>query len=132
MAVHVERAHLQVDTSRWPLVQITCAGRASDAEWTGHLREIEQKVLGRREVFVQVIDQTRMVAPDPIQRAIIVRHQLQLEHRYREFCRGEAYVAGEDMQVVMSAVFCQARPAYPYVFVQTIDEAAQWARTRLP
>ena len=131
MTFRTASIHLQVDTSTWPVVRVTCVGRASDAEWTGHLREIEEKVLARREPFVQVIDQTRIVAPDPIQRAFIVRHQLQMEHRYKQFCRGEVYVAPPEMQVVMSAVFCQARPVYPYAFVENVDEATQWAKSRL-
>ena len=129
--LRTETIHLQVDTTAWPVVMLTCVGRATDAEWTGHLREIEEKVLARREPFVQVIDQTRIVAPDPIQRSLIVRHQIQMEHRYRQFCRGEVYVAPADMQIVISSVFCQARPPYPYIFVETMDEALQWARTHL-
>ena len=131
MAVRTDSIHLQVDTSAWPVVHVRCVGRASDAEWAGHLREIEEKVLARREPFVQVIDQTRIVAPDPIQRAIIVRHQLQMEHRYKQFCRGEVYVAPAEMQLVMSSVFCQARPVYPYAFVENLDEATRWAAERL-
>ena len=131
MPARAETIHLQVDTSKWPVVFLTCVGRASDAEWTGHLREIEEKVLARREPFVQVIDQTRIIAPDPIQRSMIVRHQIHMEHRYKQFCRGEVYVAPAEVQLVISSVFCQARPAYPYTFVETMDEALRWAKGQL-
>jgi hypothetical protein len=131
MPVRTEAIHLQVDTTAWPVVVLTCVGRASDAEWTGHLREIEEKVLARREPFVQVIDQTRIVAPDPIQRSLIVRHQIQMEHRYKQFCRGEVYVAPTEVQIVFSSVFCQARPPYPFTFAETMDEALRWAQAHL-
>jgi hypothetical protein len=131
MPVRTEAAHLQVDVSRWPVVQLTCVGRASDHQWAGHLREIEEKVLARREPFVHVIDQTRGELPDPVQRSLIVRHQLRMEPRYRAYCRGEVYVATPEMQQVMCTVFSQAKPPYPYTFVESLDEAARWAETRL-
>ena len=131
MPVRSEPVHLHVDVSRWPVVHLRCVGRASDREWTGHLREIEEKVLARREPFVHVVDQTRGERPDPLQRSLIVQHQLRMEPRYRDFCRGEVYVTTPEMHSVMSVVFSQARPPYPYTFVETIDEATRWAVGRL-
>jgi hypothetical protein len=131
MPVRTEAAHLQVDVSRWPVVQLKCVGRPSDHQWAGHLREIEEKVLSRREPFVHVIDQTRGELPDPVQRSLIVRHQLRMEPHYRAYCRGEVYVTTPEMQRLMCTVFSQARPPYPYAFVENLDEAARWVEVRL-
>jgi len=131
MPARTEAASLSVDFSRWPVVLLRYSGHATDGEWTGHLCEIEQRVLARREPFVHVIDQRRGRPVDPIQRALIVNHQVRMEDRYRRFCRGEVYVAPPEMRPVMAAVFSQARPAYPYAFVDTLDEAMSWAAERL-
>jgi hypothetical protein len=122
---------LSVDTTRWPIVFLTYSGSATDQEWAGHLREIEEKVLDRREPFVQIIDQTRGQLPDPFKRAIIVGHQLKMESRYRQYCLGEAYVANEDMRRGMAPVFCQARLPYPYTFADSLEEAMVWVKARL-
>jgi hypothetical protein len=120
-----------VDTSRWPLVVLTYSGHASDEQWAGHLREIEDKVLGRRQRFVQVIDQTRGEAPDRVQQAILVRHQLNLEIQYRRFCLSEVYVAPPEMRKVMDTVFLRTKPQYPYVYVDALADGLRLAQARL-
>ena len=131
MPLRRDDTHLSVDTSRWPIVVLTYRGSATDKEWAGHLREIEEKVLDRRERFVHVIDQSRGHVPDPFKRAIIVGHQLKMESRYRKYCLGEAYVAAPDMHRAMAPVFQQAKPPYPCAFVETFDEAMRWAKERI-
>jgi hypothetical protein len=122
---------LTVDTSHWPMVELTYSGTPSDSELTGHLREIEERVLARREPFVQVIDQREGSMPDAIQRALIAEHQRRMEDAYRDYCRGEVYIVSKETRQAMTAVFWLAPPPYPYAFVETTPEAVAWARQRL-
>jgi len=125
------RPTLFVDTSRWPLVVLTYAGQPTDEQLANHLKEIEENVLGRREPFVQVIDQTRGEQPDPIQRAMIADHQLKMDAAYRAYCIGEVYISTPAMRGAMVAVFWQAKPPYPYAFVEAVDDALRWAEARM-
>jgi hypothetical protein len=124
-------ATLLVDTHRWPLVVLTYAGAPSNALLEAHLREIEQKVLSRDEAFVQIIDQKKGVMPDAVQRSLIADHQEKMELKYAKYCLGEAYVVTPDLRAAMTAVFWLAKPPYPYVFVDTMDEALNWCHRHL-
>jgi len=125
------RPTLTVDTSRWPMVVLTYSGQPSDEQLAEHLREIEERVLSRHERFVQVIDQSRGQQPDPIQRAMIADHQRKMDAAYRDYCLGEVYIAPPAMRGAMVAVFWQAKPPYPYAFVEAVDEAVRWAESRM-
>jgi len=120
-----------VDVADWPLVLLTYAGSPSEAQLSAHLREIEEKVLARKQAFVQVIDQSHGEMPDALQRRLIVDHQTRMDAVYRRYCRGEVYVVAPKNRGAMIAVFWMAKPAYPYTFVDTLDEALSWARARL-
>ena len=122
---------LTVNTSHWPMVELIYSGTPSDSELTEHLREIEEKVLGRREPFVQIIDQREGSMPDAIQRALIAEHQRRMEDAYRSYCRGEVYIVSKQTRQAMTAVFWLAPPPYPYAFVDSAPEARTWARERL-
>ena len=123
---------LTVDTSAWPLVVLTYAGEPRPDEVRDHLREIEDAVLGREEPFVQVIDLSRAVRPQAQQRLAIAEHQTDNEERYQRFCLGESYVVPTaEIKGAMTGVFFAAKPSYPYRFVETLDEALDWARERL-
>jgi hypothetical protein len=124
-------ARLVVDMSRWPLVVLTHAGQPTDEQLAAHLDEIERTVLARRAPFVQVIDQSRGEMPSPQQRALIAAHQAKMDEFYARYCRGEAYVVAPAIRGAMVAVFWIAKPPYPYVFVDSLDEALEWARRAL-
>src|SRR2546428_368269 len=81
---------LTVDVARWPIVVLTYAGKPSLPQLANHLREIEEKVLSRRERFIQIIDQTQGEIPDAMQRALIAEHQSKMEGVYEQYCVGEA------------------------------------------
>lgn len=120
---------LTVDTSAWPLVVLTFAGDPSVEAVHAHLKEIEDEVLSRGERFVQVVDLSGAVRPNPAQRLAIADHQTQNEARYQELCLGEAYVVPTaELKGAMTGVFFAAKPTYEYVFVTTRDEALDWAR----
>ncbi|HEV8629991.1 MAG TPA: hypothetical protein VGV61_06710 [Thermoanaerobaculia bacterium] len=123
---------LSVDVSRWPLAILTYTGKPTNGELEAHLREVEEKVLGRHEPFVQIVDQRRGEMPDPVQRAMIADHQLRMEKEYAEYCLGEAYVVTPQIRGGMVAVFWRAAPPYPYAFVDTLAEAMAWVEERLP
>jgi hypothetical protein len=123
---------LAVNVARWPIVELTYSGTPSDAALADHLREIEEKVLGRRKPFVQIIDQREGSMPDAIQRALIADHQRRMEDAYRNYCRGEVYIVSKQTRQAMTAVFWLAPPPYPYTFVETAPEALAWAKERLP
>jgi hypothetical protein len=122
---------LTVDTSGWPMVELVYRGTPSDSALSEHLREIEEKVLARREPFVQIIDQREGTMPDAIQRALIAEHQRRMEDAYRDYCRGEVYIVSKQTRQAMTAVFWLAPPPYPYAFVETPPEAFAWARERM-
>jgi len=124
-------ATLTVDTSRWPLVLLTFSGKPTDQQVADHLKEIEERVLGRRERFVQIVDQRRGEPPDAVQRALIAEHQKEMEHVYRRCCLGEAYVVSPETQRAMVAVFWMAKPLYPYTFLESLGEAIEWAQQKL-
>ena len=126
-----EQAMLVVDTSRWPLVILTYSGRPTNEQLESHLREVEEKVLSRREHFVQVIDQSRGEMPDAVQRAQIAAHQERMENEYSTYCLGEAYVVTPQSRGAMVAIFWLAKPPYPYLFADGIAEAITWAKARL-
>src|SRR5262245_16396232 len=117
-----------VDVSGWPIVQLVYSGTPGDADLAAHLGEIEEKVLGRRQPFVHVIDQRRGTMPDAIQRALIADHQRRMEDAYRTYCRGEVYGVSKETRQAMTAVFWLAPPPYPYAFVDNLPEALDWAR----
>ena len=122
---------LRVDTSRWPLVVLTYAGSPTKEEMADHLREIEVEVLDRRMPFAQVVDQRNGRSPDAVQRAMIAAHQNQRSFAYASFCLGEAYVATRRMSRAMQGVFWLTKLPYPYVLVETLEEAIAWAKERL-
>lgn len=124
-------ARLTVDTSRWPLVVLTYEGQPTDDVLQAHLEEIEREVLARRQPFVQIVDQLRGERPNPVQRAIIARHQGRMAELYQRYCKGEAYVAGPELRSAMVAVFWREPPRYPYTFAASMDQALAWARERL-
>lgn len=124
-------ATLRVDTSRWPLVMLTYAGAPTKQQMAEHLREIETNVLDRRRHFAQVIDQRHGQSPDAAQRALIAAHQNQYNCAYASYCLGEAYVAPKSTRIAMQGVFWQATLPYPYVFVETLEDAVAWAEERL-
>ena len=124
-------AALGVDASRWPLVVLTYAGAPTKQQLAEHLREIEQNVLERRRPFAQVVDQRTGQSPDAAQRAMIAAHQNQYSFAYAKYCLGEAYVATKSVRLAMQGVFWVAKLPYPYVFVETLDEAVAWAEERL-
>lgn len=126
-----EAAVLRVDTSRWPVSILTYSGKPTNEQLADHLREVEAKVLGRGEPFVQIVDQRRGEMPDAVQRATIAEHQLRAEAQYRSHCRGEVYVVSAQVKGAMVAVFWRAPPPYPYTFVESMADALDWARTRL-
>src|SRR5262249_14340379 len=113
-------AVLSVDVSRWPLAVLTYAGKPTEQQFADHLREVEETGLARREPFVQVINQKHGERPDAFQRALVADHQKRMEHLYREFCLGEAYVVSSEMKGAMVAVFWMAKPPYPYTFVESV------------
>jgi len=121
---------LTVDVARWPIVVLTYAGKPSLPQLANHLRELEEKVLSRKERFVQIIDQTQGEIPDAMQRALIAEHQSKMEELYEQYCVGEVYVCTSRMRSAMIAVFWRAKPQYAYTFVDTFAEAARWARQR--
>lgn len=121
---------LSVDLARWPIVLLTYAGTPTDDAVRAHLAEVEDKVLARRQPFVQIIDQTRGAPPDPIQRALIVDHQKRMRDAYAAYCLGEVYVAPPDVRGAMVAVFWMEQPPYPHAFVGNLAEALVWARAR--
>jgi hypothetical protein len=122
-------ATLSVDTSRWPLVLLTHAGAPDLAQMQEHLREIEETVLARGSRFVQIIDQRQAELPAG-QRAEIAEHQRRMDEAYKRNCLGEAYVVSARNRGAMVAVFWQAQPPYPYVLVDTMEEALTWAVRR--
>lgn len=122
---------LRVDTLRWPLVVLTHIDSPTTPELAAHLREIEDEVLARDAPFVQIIDQSRAQVPDAVQRALIAEHQQRMEDAYRRNCLGEAYVVSTRNRGAMVAVFWLAKPPYPYVFLDTMREATEWAAARL-
>jgi hypothetical protein len=122
---------LAVDVGGWPIVQLVYSGTPSDSDVAAHLVEIEEKVLGRRQPFVHVIDQRRGSMPDAIQRALIADHQRRMEDAYRTYCRGEVYIVSKQTRQAMTAIFWLAPPPYPYAFVETVPEAFDWARERV-
>lgn len=126
-----EVATLLVNTSDWPVVVLTYAGRPSHPELEAHLDEIEQRVLKRKAPFVHVIDQRRGVMPDAVQRALIAKHQERMDAVYARFCLGEAYIVTPESRAAMTAVFWLAKPPYPYTFVDTMPEARAWAEARI-
>lgn len=120
---------LTVDTSEWPLVVLTFAGDPPVEAVRAHLEEIEDEVLARGERFVQVVDLSHAVRPNPAQRLAIAEHQAANEAGYEELCIGEAYVVPTaELKGAMTGVFFAAKPAYDYVFVATLAEALDWAR----
>jgi hypothetical protein len=124
-------AILTVDVKRWPIVVLTCVGSATDEQLNEHLREIEEKVLARAKPFVQIIDQRRAEWPNAIQRGIIADHQARMDAVYRKYCLGEAYIVNAEWRKAMTAVFWLAKPPYPYVFLDTFDQATEWANARI-
>src|SRR5262245_49233117 len=124
-------AVVTVDVRDWPLVRLTYAGSPSETQLAAHLREIEEKVLARKQPFVQVIDQRYGAMPDALQRKLIVEHQTRMDAVYARYCIGEAYVVAPQNRGAMVAVFWMAKPPYPYTFVDTLDEALAWGRARL-
>jgi hypothetical protein len=113
------------------MVVLTYAGAPTGRELKRHLDEIERDVLAKREPFVQIIDQQRGQVPDAMQRALIAEHQGRMDAVYARYCCGEAYVVTAESRAAMTAVFWLAKPPYPYVFVDTMDEAVAWCRTRM-
>lgn len=124
-------ARLTVDTSRWPMVFLTYEGQPDDEALRAHLDEIERQVLGRRRTFVQIVDQLRGERPNPVQRAIIARHQGRMADLYQRYCRGQVYVATPELRSAMVAVFWREPPRYPYTFATTMEQALAWAKERL-
>ena len=123
---------LTVDTTEWPMVVLTFAGAPPVDSVRAHLAEIEDEVLSRGERFVQVVDLSRAVRPNPEQRLAIAEHQRANESRYEELCVGEAYVVPTaELMGAMTGVFFAAKPQYDYIFVATLPEALDWARNRL-
>lgn len=127
----ISTARISIDLRTWPLAVITYQGSPTPDELAEHLREIEQTILARRERFALVIDQAGGEMPTPKQRALIAQHQKAQELAYSRYCLGEAYVVSPKIRGAMVAVFWQAAPSYPYVFVETRAEAMRWAREKI-
>jgi hypothetical protein len=126
-----DEATVTVDTSKWPLVVLTYAGKPDQELLARHLKEVEDRVLTRGEPFVQIIDQSRGEMPDAVQRAMIAAHQRKMDRAYRKFCLGEAYVVSPNIGGAMVAVFWLAKPPCPYTFVEDFGAALAWAQARL-
>jgi hypothetical protein len=124
-------ATYSIDTSQWPIVIHSVHGALSDAQIDEYIREAN-RVLDRRAPHVTIMD-TRGIGRTSAYTRARSREWVKEHHaQLREFCIGTVYVLESPLLrfVVMSSLLVTRLPT-PYRVCETIEEAKDWAKTRI-
>lgn len=119
-----------VDLSRAPLLQIRFIGMSSDEAFEGYLREYAAFL--RRGPYAAVYDARRASFPPASQRKRQADWIREHADTIQQNCAGIAFCTSSPwIRGAITAVFWLQPPPSPYVVVDDIVEAEQWACEQL-
>jgi hypothetical protein len=123
---------IRVDDSRFPLVVATYDGAVTDAEFDEYLKEITEKTFARPTRSVVIVDATRAVRPNPLQRKRQAEWLKTQEAALKKTNLGTAFVISNALiRGGLTAIFWIAPMPTPTTVVATYAQAEEWAFARL-
>lgn len=131
--MHDDRvAAITIDDSRHPLVLVTFAGTATDAEFQSYLERMETLVLQRRETNCTILDASRAGDTPAKQRRMQAEWLKRNDALLKAYSVGTAFVITSPLvRGLLTAILWLTPMPTAHVVVASIDEAEAWARARL-
>ncbi|HJL17482.1 MAG TPA: hypothetical protein RMH99_17565 [Sandaracinaceae bacterium LLY-WYZ-13_1] len=122
---------VDIDTSRFPVVDVTFHGQVSDEQFADYLERMTE-VATRREKNVVIIDASRAGATPPTQRKMqadwLKKHEATLERH----SLGTAFIITSRMiRGILTAILWLSPMPGDHAVVSTYVEAEDWAFERL-
>jgi hypothetical protein len=121
-----------VDDSRRPIVTVRFIGSVTDEEFHAYLREMEERVLGRKQPYVSIYDATLAVPTPATQRKMQAEWLRQHRDILVRCSLGVAFVIRSPLvRGVLTAILWMQPLEWPHVVVPTVADAEAWVRARL-
>ncbi len=120
-----------VDSSRWPLLQVTLPENQTDAELQAYLDELGE-YRDRHEAYAVVVHLDASAGFSARQRRMQAEYIERGLQWSRKYLKGLAFVTQSSVRRgMLTAIFWIQKPESPYRIFSDADEALRWASAQI-